>query len=173
MTFQSHKNSALYDYDLDLDLMEIEQAARWIQQSGGRIALQGDIIRFKDNACHEAKGVARSDVLERNRAILGDGWSEMQGELRCEAGDLVIPLDPQMPSARNSAPSCACDPDCRAGLKRGSPDLSRANSTMFSRSPASAAMGMNMFTPMRLRPGEIRYDPYPDLRSGQHPARRL
>lgn len=93
MTFQSHKNIALYDYELDLDLMEIEQAARWIQQSGGRIALQGDIIRFRDNACHDARGTARSDVLERNRAILGDGWSDMQGELRCEAGDLVIPLE--------------------------------------------------------------------------------
>lgn len=93
MTFQSHKNIALYDYDLDLDLMEIEQAAKWIQQSGGRIAMQGDIIRFKDNACHEASGKAHSDVLERNGAILGDGWSDMQGDLRCEAGDLVIPLE--------------------------------------------------------------------------------
>lgn len=93
MTFRSHKNIALYNYDLDLDLMEIEQAAKWIQQSGGRIAMQGNIIRFKDNACHEASGIAHSDVLERNRAILGDGWSDMQGELRCEDGDLVIPLE--------------------------------------------------------------------------------
>lgn len=93
MTFQSPKSIGLYDYDLDLDLMEIEQAAKWIQQSGGRITMQGETIRFKDSACHTATGTARSDVLERNRAILGDGWSEMQGELRCEDGDLVIPLE--------------------------------------------------------------------------------
>lgn len=93
MAMTSVKNVTLRDYDLDLDLMALEQAARWIQQSGGRVSLRGEVIRFKDNACLEASGTARSDVLERNRAVLGDGWSDMQGDLRCEAGDLVIPLE--------------------------------------------------------------------------------
>jgi general secretion pathway protein N len=93
LSLVSSRHMTLRDYDLDLDLLELEQAARWIQQSGGRVRLEGDLIRFRDNACVEAIGVARSDVLERNRAILGDGWSPMQGDLRCEAGDLVIPFE--------------------------------------------------------------------------------
>ena len=87
------KSITLREYDLDLDLMALEQAARWIQQSGGRVSLQGDMIRFANDACVEARGIAQSDVLERNRAILGDGWSDMRGSLRCEAGDLLIPLE--------------------------------------------------------------------------------
>ena len=83
---------ALRDFDIDLDLLHLEHAARWVRQSGGRVQVQGEVIRFNGSECLEAKGTARSDVLERNREILGAGWSDMSGELRCERGDLVIPL---------------------------------------------------------------------------------
>jgi hypothetical protein len=81
------------EFDLDLDLLKLETAARWIQQSGGRVQIEGDIIRFDRVGCAEAKGTARSDVLERNREILGTGWSPMQGDIRCDGRDLVIPLE--------------------------------------------------------------------------------
>jgi len=84
---------SLTNYDIDLDLVHLEQAARWIQQSGGRLVVRGSHIRFKGNQCLDAKGTAQSDVLDRNREILGPGWSEMRGELRCENGMLVVPLE--------------------------------------------------------------------------------
>ena len=81
------------DFNLDLDLVHLEQAALWIRQSGGRVELQGEAIRFGPDGCLSASGTARSDVLERNQEILGTGWSPMQGELRCEGTALVIPLE--------------------------------------------------------------------------------
>lgn len=84
---------AARDFNLDLDLVRLEQAALWIRQSGGRVELQGEAIRFGPGGCLSASGTARSDVLERNQEILGAGWSPMQGELRCEGAALVIPLE--------------------------------------------------------------------------------
>ncbi|MBI1254079.1 MAG: hypothetical protein GC196_07025 [Hyphomonas sp.] len=84
---------AARDFNLDLDLVHLEQAALWIRQSGGRVELQGEAIRFGPDGCLSASGTARSDVLERNQEILGTGWSPMQGELRCEGTALVIPLE--------------------------------------------------------------------------------
>lgn len=84
---------SLTNYDVDLDLLHLEQAARWIQQSGGRLRVRGSHIRFKGNQCLAAEGTAQSDVLDRNRDILGPGWSEMRGELRCENGILIVPLE--------------------------------------------------------------------------------
>lgn len=81
------------DFSIDLDLASFEQAALWIRQSGGRIQVQGEAVRFGASGCLAARGNARTDVLERNREILGAGWSAMRGELRCEGGDLVIPLE--------------------------------------------------------------------------------
>ncbi len=88
----SNGKIALQNFKIDLDLLQLEQAALWIQQSGGRVQLEGEIIRFKENQCVNATGIARSDVLERNREILGPGWTNMRGDLRCESGDLVIQL---------------------------------------------------------------------------------
>lgn len=82
----------LEDYSVDLDLLSYELAAKWIQKSGGRVKLEGPLIRFKGNECLEAHGVATSDVVDRNRDILGAGWSELRGDLRCEDGQLVVPL---------------------------------------------------------------------------------
>lgn len=82
----------LEDYAIDLDLLAFETAARWIQQSGGRVKLDGSAIRFQGNECLEAQGVATSDVLDRNRDILGAGWSELRGDLACDDGKLLIPL---------------------------------------------------------------------------------
>lgn len=93
VSFDSGRQVALEDFDIDLDLLKLEQAARWIQQSGGRIQLTGSIIRFSQTGCEEASGTARSDVLERNREILGAGWSDMTGQLRCDGNDLIIPLE--------------------------------------------------------------------------------
>lgn len=93
VALSSVRSFSLKDYKADLDLLSLEHAALWIQQSGGRVMLDGRLIRFKDGACAEAEGTARSDVLERNRAVLGDGWGEMSGALTCDAGDLVVPLE--------------------------------------------------------------------------------
>jgi len=83
---------ALRDYTLSLDLAQLDQAALWIRQSGGRVDLTGAALRFGPEGCLTAEGIARSDVLERNQEILGPGWSPMQGALRCEGSALVIPL---------------------------------------------------------------------------------
>jgi Type II secretion system (T2SS), protein N len=83
---------SLRDYTLSLDLAQLDQAALWIRQSGGRVDLTGAALRFGPEGCIAAEGMARSDVLERNREILGPGWSPMQGALRCEGGTLIIPL---------------------------------------------------------------------------------
>lgn len=83
---------SLRDYTVSIDLAELEQAALWIRQSGGRADLTGDLLRFGPAGCLRAEGMARSDVLERNRDILGPGWSPMQGALRCDGEALVIPM---------------------------------------------------------------------------------
>lgn len=83
---------SLRDYTLSLDLAQLDQAALWIRQSGGRVDLTGAALRFGREGCAAAEGMARSDVLERNLEILGPGWAPMQGALRCEGGTLVIPL---------------------------------------------------------------------------------
>ena len=85
--------TAFHRFDLDLDLLSLDQAALWIRQSGGRVLLQGDVVRFGPSGCVEAIGTATSNVLEHNVEILGTGWSPMRGELSCENGDLVIPLE--------------------------------------------------------------------------------
>lgn len=82
----------LEDYDIDLDLLAFDTVAKWLQQSGGRIKLEGSAIQFQGNQCLSAKGVATSDVLDRNRQILGAGWSELRGDLSCQDGMLLIPL---------------------------------------------------------------------------------
>lgn len=92
ISFGSGREIEIRDFDIDLDLLRLEQAARWIQQSGGRVQLTGGKVRFKDNQCTEATGTASSDVLDRNREILGSGWTDMQGDLHCDEGDLIIPL---------------------------------------------------------------------------------
>ncbi len=93
ISFDSGRQVALENFDIDLDLLKLEHAARWIQQSGGRVQLTGTIIRFDETGCKAASGTARSDVLGRNREILGAGWSDMTGELHCDGNDLVIPLE--------------------------------------------------------------------------------
>jgi len=82
----------LHDYSVGLDLSQLEQAALWIRQSGGRLDLSGTLLRIGPEGCIRAEGTARTDVLERNQDILGPGWAPMQGALRCEAGALVIPM---------------------------------------------------------------------------------
>lgn len=84
---------ALEDYVIDLDLLAFDVVAKWLQQSGGRIQLEGTSIRFKGNECVTAEGVATSDVLDRNRQILGAGWSDLRGDLSCQDGKLLIPLE--------------------------------------------------------------------------------
>ena len=83
---------ALRDFAVSLDLAQLEQAALWIRQSGGRLDLSGPSLRFGPEGCISADGSARSDVLERNQDILGSGWTPMQGALRCEGGTLVFPM---------------------------------------------------------------------------------
>ncbi len=87
------QHAALHAFNLVLDLRQLENAALWIRQSGGSVRLQGQIVRFDRSGCATAEGSATSDVLERNIEILGAGWAPMRGDLRCENGDLVIPLE--------------------------------------------------------------------------------
>lgn len=82
----------LTDYVIDLDLAAFARSARWIEKSGGRVKLEGTLLRFTDGKCAEVSGKASSDVLERNREALGAGWSALEGELSCEDGALVVPL---------------------------------------------------------------------------------
>ena len=82
----------LTDYVIDLDLAAFAKSARWIEKSGGRLKLEGALLRFTDGKCADVSGKASSDVLERNRDALGAGWSALEGELSCEDGALVVPL---------------------------------------------------------------------------------
>jgi len=82
----------LTDYVIDLDLASFARSARWIEAAGGRVKLEGNLLRFVDGKCADVSGKASSDVLERNRDALGAGWSALEGDLRCEEGALVVPL---------------------------------------------------------------------------------
>lgn len=88
----------LEDYAIDLDLLAFDLAAKWVQKSGGRVKLEGSAIRFQGNECLDATGTATSDVLDRNRDILGAGWSELRGDVSCDDGKLLIPLESENPS---------------------------------------------------------------------------
>ncbi len=92
VSFERGPAITLKDYVITLDLLEYEKTARWLQQSGGKVKLQGPAIRFAGNQCVEAAGVATSDVLDLNRDVLGSGWSELRGDLSCDDGKLLIPL---------------------------------------------------------------------------------
>jgi hypothetical protein len=83
----------LKDYVINLDLEDYERAARWIRQAGGKIKLAGPAIQFKGSECILAEGVATSDVLDRNREVLGSGWSELRGDIVCDDGKLLVPLE--------------------------------------------------------------------------------
>lgn len=83
----------LKDYVINLDLEDYERAAKWIRQAGGKIKLEGPMIQFRGSECVLAEGVATSDVLDRNREILGSGWSDLRGDISCEEGKLLVPLE--------------------------------------------------------------------------------
>ena len=93
VSVESGPTISLEDYIVNLDLLAYPQAARWIKKSGGHVKLEGAKIRFKGSECLEALGVATSDVLDLNRDILGAGWSELRGDLACEDGKLLVPLE--------------------------------------------------------------------------------
>jgi len=92
VSFERGPAISLKDYSITLDLLEYEKTARWLQQSGGKVKLEGPSIRFAGNQCAEAVGVATSDVLDLNRDVLGSGWSELRGDISCDDGNLLIPL---------------------------------------------------------------------------------
>lgn len=93
VSVNSGRTVTLKDYVINLDLEDYERAAKWIRQAGGKIKLEGPAIQFKGSECVLAEGVATSDVLDRNREILGSGWSELRGNLSCDEGQLLVPLE--------------------------------------------------------------------------------
>lgn len=93
VSVDSGRTVTLKDYAINLDLEDYERAAKWVRQTGGKIKLEGPAIQFQGNECVLAEGVATSDVLDRNREVLGSGWSELRGELSCEEGKLLVPLE--------------------------------------------------------------------------------
>ena len=93
VSVESGRTVTLKDYVISLDLEDYERAARWIRQVGGKITLAGPAIRFKGSECVLAEGVATSDVLDRNREVLGSGWSELRGDIVCDDGKLLVPLE--------------------------------------------------------------------------------
>ncbi len=93
VSVDSGQTVTLKDYVINLDLEDYERAAKWIRQAGGKIKLEGPVIQFKGSECVLAEGVASSDVLDRNREILGSGWSDLRGDISCEEGKLLVPLE--------------------------------------------------------------------------------
>jgi hypothetical protein len=93
VSVDSGRTITLKDYVINLDLEDYERAAKWIRQAGGKIKLEGPAIQFKGSECIVAEGVATSDVLDRNREILGSGWSELRGDIVCDEGKLLVPLE--------------------------------------------------------------------------------
>ncbi len=93
VSVDSGQTVTLKDYVINLDLGDYERAAKWIRQAGGSVKLEGPQIRFKGSECLFAEGVATSDVLDRNREVLGSGWSDLRGDLSCEEGKLLVPLE--------------------------------------------------------------------------------
>lgn len=82
----------LRDFDIEIDFASLEGVAAWIRQSGGRARLTGEVIRFKNRSCDEARGQTWSDALGRNSIVLGSGWTDMSGALSCEGDMLLIPF---------------------------------------------------------------------------------
>lgn len=88
----------LKDFQIELDFAALDGAAAWIRQSGGKVRLSGDVVRFQNGACAEASGQSWSDALGKNAAILGPGWPDLAGNLSCEGDMLLIPLHSRSPT---------------------------------------------------------------------------
>lgn len=82
----------LRDYRFDLSVSEFSALPLWLRSSGGRIELNGPLIRLRKGDCDLAQGTTWSDALERNEALLGPSWSAFSGALSCDGGALVIPF---------------------------------------------------------------------------------
>lgn len=93
VSVDSGQTVTLMDYVINLDLQDYERAAKWIRQTGGTVKLEGPAIQFKGSECMVAEGVATSDVLDLNREVLGSGWSDLRGDISCDEGKLLVPLE--------------------------------------------------------------------------------
>jgi general secretion pathway protein N len=81
------------DVQLELDLSALHMLDPRLRSVGGEIALQSSKVMLDSRGCVEAIGTASSDMLSRVAMALGQSWSSVSGELRCEAGALVVPLE--------------------------------------------------------------------------------
>lgn len=80
------------DLRLELNVTALKGMANWVRQTGGTIRIRSEEIVFRSGACEAASGTAWSDALVRGGALLGTPLPELNGDLICRDGWLMIPL---------------------------------------------------------------------------------
>lgn len=75
-----------------LELVELMSLPADFRRTGGVLSLDGISVDFHANACHEASGRARSNVLGNLVEPFGLTGSELSGQAICDGAALSIPL---------------------------------------------------------------------------------
>ena len=81
------------DVQLELDLSALNKLDPRLRGVGGQVEFQGSKVMLDRSGCVEARGTASSDMISRVAGALGQSWPRVSGELRCEDGALVVPLE--------------------------------------------------------------------------------
>lgn len=84
---------AVDDLRLEASISALNGAADWVRANGGELRVRADRIRFSDGRCAEAQGTVSTDVLTRAAMAWGQTWPDVSGELSCDAGMLIVPLE--------------------------------------------------------------------------------
>lgn len=81
------------DLRLEASISALNGAADWVRANGGELRVRADKVRFSKGRCAEAVGTVSTDVLTRAAIAWGQTWPDVSGELSCDAGMLVVPLE--------------------------------------------------------------------------------
>lgn len=80
------------DLRAEVRIASLRDVPGWLHQNGGTVRVRADRIRFQDMRCAEATGTSWSDALSQEGRLLGAGWPELTGLVRCDGGSLLIHL---------------------------------------------------------------------------------
>lgn len=87
--------SSANNIDLRLDLAEVPFRDGRLQGLRGDVSVEIVEARLEGQSCLSAKGMARTDVLQRNGGNIQWTGPELTGPIRCENGALVADLSGQ------------------------------------------------------------------------------
>ncbi len=88
-----NEDYAIADLRLEASISALNGAADWVRANGGELRIRADKIRFSGGRCMEAVGTVSTDVLTRAAMAWGQTWPDVSGELSCDAGMLLVPLE--------------------------------------------------------------------------------